>query len=127
MPFSVSDQPLSGRAQIPAVLEHAEDPVELATERAVVALDPGVDLGEFALEPLGLRGGAHPLAQVRIELDRVHIVARPVAATSADLAQRCARQPLGDLPAVLAILRLERARQPHLAERLDRPDHVVGA
>ncbi len=54
-------------------------------------------------------------------------VARPVSPSPpSDVAQRRAGQPLGDLTAVLAILRLERARQPHLAERLDRPDHVVG-
>ena len=61
------------------MLEHADDAVELAAERAVVAVDPVVDLGQLALQALGLRRGAHPLAQIRIELDRMDPWSRTVA------------------------------------------------
>ena len=61
---------------VPATVEHVEHPVELPGQGLVVAVDAAAQLDQLALQPLGLAGGPHPLAQVGVGLDRVGAVGR---------------------------------------------------
>ena len=92
-------QHLAALGQLPRVdvdvavrAQHVEHPVEVVTERAVLAGDTALDVADLACHPVGLAGGAQLGAEIRVVLHRVDV--RRARRARRTRGGRCAAPPV---------------------------------